>query len=84
MIKTLRGKVYGKTIQLDEDLGLPEGQEVELQVRLVPKSPLKPGEGILRTAGALANDKEWDAIMDEIYRARKMERGRQPPQPGES
>jgi hypothetical protein len=35
MSKTIHGKVRGKTIELDEDLGVPEGQEVEVQVKVV-------------------------------------------------
>jgi hypothetical protein len=31
----------------------------------------KWGEGILRTAGALADDPEWDTIMEKIQRGRK-------------
>jgi hypothetical protein len=33
-----------------------------------------PGEGFLRTEGALADDPEWDSIMEEIHQARKVER----------
>jgi hypothetical protein len=29
MTKTIHGKVHGRTIELDEDLGVAEGQEVE-------------------------------------------------------
>jgi len=73
MTKTIHGKVHGKTIELDEDLGVAEGQEVEVQVKIV--GPVRKwGEGILRTAGALADDPHWDAIMEEIHRARKVER----------
>jgi hypothetical protein len=61
MSKTIHGKVHGKTIELDEDLGVAEGQEVEVQVRLFQPAR-KWGEGILRTAGALADDPHWDAI----------------------
>jgi hypothetical protein len=73
MVKTVRGIVHGKTIELDEDLGVAEGQEVEVQVKLVQPAR-KWGEGILRTAGALADDPHWDAIMEEIHQARKVER----------
>ena len=73
MTKTLHGKVHGKTIELDEDLGVVDGQEVEVQVRIV-QPPRKWGEGILRTAGALADDPYWDAIMEEVHQARKIER----------
>jgi hypothetical protein len=74
MTKTLHGKVRGRTIELDEDPGVAEGQEVEVQVRLIPKPSQKPGEGFLRTEGALADDTEWDSIMEEIYQGRKLER----------
>ena len=35
MSKTLHGKVHGRTIQLDEDPGVAEGQEVEVVVKVV-------------------------------------------------
>ncbi len=73
MTKTLHGKVHGKTIELDEELGVADGQEVEVQVKVIP-APRKWGEGILRTAGALADDPYWDAIMEEIHQSRKIER----------
>jgi hypothetical protein len=70
MLKTIHGKVHGKTIELDEELGVAEGQEVEVQVRIV-QSARKWGDGILRTAGALADDPEWDAIMELVHHERK-------------
>ena len=73
MTKTLHGKVHGRTIELDEDLGLADGQEVQVAVNLIP-TPKKWGDGILRTAGALADDPHWDAIMAEIHRGRKLAR----------
>lgn len=49
------------------------GQQVEIDVRIIqPKEAW--GEGIKRSAGILANDAEWDAVMAEIYQARKMDR----------
>jgi hypothetical protein len=83
MTKTIHGKVHGRTIELDEDLGVAEGQEVEVQVRVLSKTGRKPGEGFLRTEGALAHDTEWDAIMDEIYQSRKRERRPETPNLGE-
>jgi len=41
MTRTLHGKVHGRTIELDEDLGVAEGQEVEVQVKIVPAAPPK-------------------------------------------
>jgi len=73
MTKTIHGKVHGRTIELDEDLGVAEGQEVEIQVRVISKVARTPGEGFLRTEGARADDTEWDSIMEEIHQARKLE-----------
>lgn len=73
MTKIVHGIVHGKTIELDEELGVAEGQEVEVQVTIVQPRK-KWGEGILRSAGALADDPYWDAIMEEIHQARKLER----------
>jgi hypothetical protein len=72
MTKIAHGKVHGKTIELDEDLGVPEGQAVEVQIKMIP-SPGSWGDGLRRCAGALAD--EWtdedDRILEEIYQDRK-------------
>jgi hypothetical protein len=73
MTKALHGKVHGKTIELDEDLGVAEGQEVEVQVKIVQPTG-KWGEGILRSAGGWADYPEMDAIMERIQQDRKLER----------
>jgi hypothetical protein len=70
MIRTIHGVVHGKTIQLDEDLGVAEGQQVEVQVRLVTAAA-HSGDGLGRCAGALADDTHWDAIMSEIHEDRR-------------
>ena len=80
--RTIHGKVHGRTIQLDEDLGVADGQEVEVQITITPKPTRKTGEGFLRTEGALADDEEWDGIMEEIQRDRKLERRPQVPDLG--
>jgi hypothetical protein len=82
MTKTLHGRVHGKTIELDEDLGVADGQQVEVEIRIIQPTR-KWGDGILRSAGALADDTEWDAIMEEIHQARKLERRPQIPDLGE-
>jgi hypothetical protein len=71
MTKTIHGKVHGRTIELDEDLGAAEAQEVNIQVRVISKVARPPGDGFLRTEGALADDPEWDSIMEQIQRQRK-------------
>ncbi len=84
MTRIIHGVVHGKTIALEADLELPEGQVVELTIRpIAPPTGRLPGEGFLRTEGALADDTEWDAIMEEIYQARKGERRREIPDLGE-
>jgi len=55
----LRGVVHGKTIELDVDAGLPDGQEVRVIVQpATVEEKLPPGEGIRRSAGAWADDPE--------------------------
>ena len=73
MSLVMHGVVHGNTIELKEALGMPDGQEIEIQVRVLAKTGT-PGEGFLRTEGALADDGEWDAIMAEIHQARRLER----------
>ncbi|MCY2995385.1 MAG: hypothetical protein NTY19_47100 [Planctomycetota bacterium] len=73
MIKTLHGRVHGRTIELDEDLGVALDQEVEVQVRIV-QSGQEWGAGIRRSAGGWADYPEMDAIMEQIYQDRKLER----------
>ncbi len=72
MTRTLHGVVHGKTIALEEDPGLAEGQAVELTIRtIVPLADQQRGEGFLRTEGALADDPHWDAVMAEVHQERK-------------
>ena len=76
MTRTMHGKVHGRTIELDEDLGVVEGQEVEVQVTMhKPKKRLpgwQPGN-TKTTAGLLADlcTEEDDRILEEIYQDRK-------------
>ncbi|HEX3654176.1 MAG TPA: hypothetical protein VHY91_25425 [Pirellulales bacterium] len=51
------GIIHGKSIQLDEDTGLPDGQAVTIIVQIPEVSGrLPPGEGIRRSAGGWADD----------------------------
>ena len=59
MTKTLHGRAHGKTIELDEDLGVPDGREVRVTVEPLPAAApeqLPPGEGLRRAFGAWAGD----------------------------
>ena len=73
MTKKLHGRVHGKTIELVEDPGVPDGQEVELQIQVVA-SGRKWGEGIRRSAGGWADYPDIESIMEKIHQERKLER----------
>jgi hypothetical protein len=73
----LRGIVHGKTIELEREPGLPDGQTVSVVVQPLEahESPLPPGEGIRRSAGGWDDDPEGlDAYLEWNRRSRK--RGR--------
>jgi hypothetical protein len=72
MNRRIQGIVHGRTIEIGEDLGIPDGQQIEMIVSFVGnKRPW--GEGILSAAGALADSwtEEDDRILEEIYQDRK-------------
>ena len=72
-----RGVVYGKTIELDEETGLSDGQEVNVIVQPVgPGEPcLPPGEGLRRAFGGWAEDAEaLDAYLEWNRQQRKISR----------
>lgn len=56
---THRGIVHGRMVEFSSDIGLPEGQVVEVTLQPVTDSERLPaGEGIRRAAGAWADDAE--------------------------
>jgi hypothetical protein len=73
MNKTMTGRIHGRTIELTDDPGLQDGQEVRVQMTPVLPLPANWGEGIRRSAGALANEwtEEDDRILEEIHQDRK-------------
>jgi len=73
MTKKLHGTIHGKTIELVENPGVPDGQKVELQLDLIP-SVSNWGDGIRRSAGGWADFPEMDDIMQKVHNARKLER----------
>lgn len=80
----LHGVVHGRTIELQEDLGLPDGEAVKVVVRrMLPQGSrvLPPGEGIRRSAGAWADsgEEELDRWLEGVYRDR--DNDRQEPKP---
>jgi len=75
MTKTIHGRAHGKTIELDEDLGVPDGQEVRVTVEPLPAAPpgqLPLGEGLRRAFGAWAGDAdELDKFLEWNREQRK-------------
>lgn len=72
MTRTIHGVVRGKTIELEENPGVAEGEAVEITIKAIPSH--RPwGEGLRRCAGALANDwtEEDDRILEQIDAERK-------------
>lgn len=66
-----KGVVHGKTIELENELGLPDGQPVVVTVH----HPLPPGEGIRRSAGAWAyGGVELDCWLAQVQRGRAEDR----------
>jgi hypothetical protein len=75
-----RGVVHGKTIELDDETGLQDGQQVKIIIQAVSGAEgligrLPPGEGIRRSAGAWADDaEELDKYLEWNRQQRKVGR----------
>jgi hypothetical protein len=71
-VRQVHGVIHGKTIELTEDPGVADGQQVEIIIRTVP-TPRPWGEGLRRCAGAFAADwtEEDDRILEEIHQERR-------------
>lgn len=73
----LRGIIYGRTIQLENEPGLPNGQTVTVLLQPVADQrqqveTLPPGEGLRRSFGAWADDaEELDRYLEWNRRQRK-------------
>lgn len=68
---TMRGIVHGRTIEVEGDLNLPEGQPVAIIVQPL----LSPEEAIRRSAGGWSDDPQGvDLFVEEMRRLRNMER----------
>ena len=73
----LRGRVHGKTIELDQDTGLPDGQPVNVTVQPVASraEDLPRGAGLRRAFGGWAEDaEELDEYLEWNRQQRKKRR----------
>lgn len=67
----VKGTVHGRTIQLDHEPGLPEGQLVSVVLR----PALPPGEGLHRSFGAWAPEaRDLDTFIKDVYADREEQR----------
>ncbi|MEX2025891.1 MAG: hypothetical protein WEH44_01300 [Pirellulaceae bacterium] len=67
-----RGVIHGRTIELDSDVDLPQGQVVEVTLQPVANSErLSPGEGIRQSAGGWDDDPEGLQEFLEWNRAQR-------------
>jgi len=74
----VRGTIHGKLIELSEETGLPDGQEVTVFLQSTEKpaqQPVPPGEGLRLAFGAWAEDADgldeylqWNARQRELSR----------------
>ena len=70
MTKTLRGIIQGKTIELLQNPGLEDGYAVEVEIRPIASREERI-EALQRAAGSMADDPEFEAIMEEIQEDRR-------------
>jgi hypothetical protein len=82
MSKIVHGTVHGKTIELDQEVGVPDRQKVEVAIQIIGTGPeTEPwGEGLRRCAGALAGIPGLDEDMKQILAERNTARFREVPE----
>jgi len=72
-----KGVVHGRTIELEQEPGLPDGQSVTVTVQPSAENQqrLPPGEGIRRSAGGWGDDPEGvDEFLREVRKMRDQDR----------
>ena len=82
MTQVMHGIVHGKIIELTQEIGVPDGQKVEVVIRPLSALPTSEpwGEGLRRSAGSLAGISGLDEDMEQILRERKTARFRELPE----
>ena len=74
----LRGTVYGKTIELESESGLPVGQQVTVMLEPAPQQPTMDDrslEALKRAAGSWSDDPEGlDRFLEWNRQQRKINR----------
>ena len=75
MSEAIEGVIHGKTIDLTTDPGFADGQAVRVIVKPL-STPEQRRDAILRTAGSMANDADFEAAMAQVERDRRSARYR--------
>lgn len=79
MIQKVEGIVRGKSIEIAEELGLQDGERVELTVERVARGTDPARRNVKRSAGISAEDEqEFDDIFEQLERERKSATYREP------
>jgi hypothetical protein len=73
---TVQGTIHGNTIELDHDLGLPDGESVTVVVKAKPKLPADYEAIVRRLAGAWAD--EGPELDDYLRNCRKEDPNERP------
>jgi len=68
--KIMHGVVHGRTIELNEDPGVIDGQQVQIVLTAVPPQG-SWGEGIHRSAGAAVDVPGFDEAFRRVEQERK-------------
>jgi hypothetical protein len=70
MVKHFQGVIHGRTVELDQDPGIAEGQRVDVMMRVA--SPPRPwGAGILRSAGIAAEVPGFEEAFEQVQQDRE-------------
>ena len=64
MTKTVKGKIHGTMIELEEPVSLPDGAEIEIQIRIDRLTHLE------QAFGGWRDDPQLDQAFDQIDRDR--------------
>jgi hypothetical protein len=65
-INTFQGVVHGKTIELFEDPGVPDGAHIVVQLQSAESSPANSGSNFGGSAGAWSSFPEMDEILARV------------------
>lgn len=68
-VTTLNGIIHGDTIKLAADPHMRDGEEVTVVIK-GKTATLKPGDGIVKSAGIVPDEAEDDRLLEQIQRER--------------